>query len=184
VLRNYIGVDITGTGALPNGTSSGLRIENSAQSNTIGPSNIIAYHNTEGIYAYGTDTDFNIFTRNSIFANTNWNIALGAGANEDIAEPTISSANLSPLSVSGTTSPPCVGCTIEVFTSESSYPRAGRSYLGSGVTDGSGNWTVNTPGLHGPFLTATATSLAKGTSQYSIVFPSTIKALYLPLIMK
>ena len=181
VLRNYIGVDITGTGALPNGTSSGMRIENSAQSNIIGPGNIIAYHATEGIYAYGTDTDFNIFTQNKIFANTNWNIALGTGANEDIPAPVVVSASLNPPSVSGTS---CNDCTIEVYSSLSSFPRAGRSYLGTGVADVSGNWTVMTPGLHGPYLTATATHASMGTSQFSGAIFITIQSLYLPLIMR
>jgi len=180
VLGNYIGVDITGTGPLPNGTSSGMRIENSAQSNTIGPNNIIANHATEGIYVYGADTDFNIITQNSIFSNTNWNIAIAAdGANEGISAPTISSASLGPPSVSGTS---CNNCTIEVFSSPSSSPPSGKTFLGTGVADGSGNWTVSTPGLHGPYLTTTASDAAMGTSIFSTPFHSLISSIYLPLI--
>lgn len=186
VLRNYIGVDITGTGPLPNGTSSGMRIENSAQSNTIGPGNIIANHAASGIYIYGANTDFNIITQNSIYANTGWNIAVATdGANEGILAPTLNSVSLSPLSVSGTTTPACVGCTIEVFTSPApSFPAAGRTYLGTGVTDGSGNWTVSTPGLHGPYISATLTDATKGTSVFSNRIFTTIKTVYLPLIMR
>jgi len=183
VSRNYVGVDITGTGALPNGTMSGIRIENSAQSNTIGPGNIIAYHNAEGIYIYGVDTDFNVITQNRIFSNTIMNIAVAAdGANEGILPPTVDSVSLSPHSVSGTS---CSNCTIEVFTSPGpSYPPAGRTFLGAGVADGSGNWTVMTPGLHGPYLTATATHASMGTSRFSYALFTTIQSLYLPLILR
>jgi len=182
VLHNYIGVDITGTGPLPNGTMSGMRIENSAQSNTIGPGNIIAYHNAEGIYIYGVDTDFNVITQNRIFSNTTWNIAVAAdGANEGILPPIVDSVSLIPLSVSGTS---CNNCTIEVFTSPGDYPRAGKTFLGTGVADGSGNWTVMTPSLHGPYLTATATDASKGTSQFSNALFTTIRSLYLPLILR
>ncbi len=180
VLGNYIGVDITGLASLPNGTSSGMRIENSAQSNTIGPNNIIANHATEGIYIYGADTDFNVITQNSIFNNTNWNIAIAAdGANEGISAPTISSTSLGPSSVSGTS---CNGCIIEVFTSPSSSPPAGKTFLGSGVAGAGGNWTVSMPGLHGPYLTATATDPAMGTSVFSTPFFSQFSSIYLPLI--
>ena len=182
VLRNYVGVDITGTTALPNGTSSGMRIENSAQSNTIGPGNVIAHHSTEGIYIYGIDTDFNVITQNSIFSNTYWNIAVAAdGANEGILPPTVNSVSLSPPSVSGTS---CSNCTIEVFTSPGSLPPAGKTFLGTGVADGSGNWTVMTPGLHGPYLTATATYASMGTSRFSYALFTTIQSLYLPLILR
>ncbi len=180
VLGNYIGVDITGTGALPNGTSSGMRISNSAQSNTIGPNNIIANHATEGIYIYGADTDFNIITQNSIHSNTSWNIAIAAdGANEGIPAPTINSASLGPTSVSGTS---CNGCTVEVFTSPSSSPPAGKTFLGSGVAGAGGNWTISIPGLHGPYLTATATDATMGTSAFSTAFYTSIVSLYMPLI--
>lgn len=92
--------------------------------------------------------------------------------------------NLSSLSVSGTTTPVCSGCTIEVFTSLDDYPAAGRKYLGTGVTDLSGNWTVSTPGLHGPYISATLTDATKGTSMFSNRIFTTIQALYLPLIMR
>jgi hypothetical protein len=184
LLRNLIGVDITGSGPLPNGpgssTGSGVKIENGAQSNTVGPYNIIANHPGDGISISGATTDFNIITRNSIYAN-GINITPD-GANEGIAAPTVDSANLSPLSVSGHTSPPCTGCTIEVFTSPSSGE--GKTYLGTGPTDAVGNWTVSTPGLHGPYITATLTDVSKGTSVFSGSFFTEITATYLPLIMR
>jgi hypothetical protein len=184
VLGNYIGVDVTGSNPLGN-PSDGIRIWLSAQDNTIGPGNIIANNGFQGIYIYGADTDRNVITQNSIYNHSNWNIALAAdGANEGIAAPTIASVNFSPLTVSGSTSPACVGCTIEVFTSLSSYPAAGRTYLGTGTTDGSGNWTVSTPGLFGPYISATLTEATSGTSIYSNRVFTTITATYLPLIMK
>ena len=193
VLRNYIGVDITGSGPLPNGpgssTGSGVRIEAGAQSNIIGPFNIIAHHPGDGIYILDAATDFNIITKNSIYANANWNIALPnpnppGGSNEGIIAPVTVSVSLSPLSVSGTTAPICASCTIEVFTSLVSYPPAGRKYLGTGTTDLSGSWTVSTPGLHGPYISATLTDSTKGTSMFSNRIFTTIEALYLPLIMR
>jgi hypothetical protein len=72
-----------------------------------------------------------------------------------------------------------------VFTSPApSFPGAGKSYLGTGTTDGSGNWTVSTPGLHGPYISATLTDAAKGTSMFSNRIFTTIQSLYLPLIMR
>ncbi len=186
VMGNFIGVDVMGVNPLPN-PSGGIQIWDSARNNTIGPNNIIANNGLEGIRIYGADTDFNIFTQNSIYAHTNYNIALPFtpdGSNDDIIAPTTVSVSLSPLSVSGTTSPACVGCTIEVFTSLDDYPAAGRTYLGTGTTDGSGNWTVSTPGLHGPYISATLTDIAKGTSMFSNSIFTTIQALYLPLIMR
>jgi hypothetical protein len=186
VLGNFIGVDITGSIPLSN-SLGGIQIWDSARNNTIGPNNIIANNGLEGIRIYGADTDFNIFTQNSIYAHTNYNISLPFtpdGSNEDIKAPWIDSVNFSPLSVSGTTTPDCLGCTIEVFTSFDNYPAAGRTYLGTGTTDGSGNWTVSTPGLHGPYISATLTDATKGTSMYSNCVETTITALYLPLIMR
>jgi titin len=185
VLGNFIGVDITGVNPLPN-PSGGIQIWSSAQDNIIGPGNIIANNGLEGVRIFGVDTDRNFFTENSIYAHTNYNIALPFdGSNEDIIAPTIVSVSLSPLSVSGTITPACVGCTIEVFTSPApSYPGAGKSYLGTGTTDGSGNWTVSTPGLHGPYISATLTDATKGTSMFSNRIFTTIQSLYLPLIMR
>ena len=187
VLGNFIGVDINGANPLPN-PSGGIQIWDSAQDNTIGPKNIIANNGLEGVRIYGVDTDRNFFTENSIYAHTNYNIALPFtpdGSNEDIIAPTIVSVSLSPLSVSGTTTPACSGCKIEVFTSPApSFPGAGKSYLGTGTTDGSGNWTVSTPGLHGPYISATLTDSTKGTSMFSNRIFTTIQALYLPLIMR
>jgi hypothetical protein len=186
VLGNFIGVDITGVNPLPN-PSGGIQIWNSAQDNIIGPGNIIANNGLEGVRIYGVDTDRNFFTQNSIYAHTNYNIALPFtpdGSNEDIVAPHIDSVSLSPLAVSGTTTPVCSGCTIEVFTSLDDYPAAGRTYLGTDTTDGSGNWTVSTPGLHGPYISATLTDIAKGTSMFSNRIFTTIQSLYLPLIMR
>ena len=186
VLGNFIGVDITGVNPLPN-PSGGIQIWSSAQDNIIGPGNIIANNGLEGVRIYGVDTDRNFFTENSIYAHTNYNIALPFtpdGSNEDIIAPTIVSVSLSPLSVSGTTSPTCAGCTIEVFTSLDDYPAAGRTYLGTDVTDISGNWTGSTPGLHGPYISATLTDSTKGTSMFSNRIFTTIQSLYLPLIMR
>ncbi|MDF1512604.1 MAG: hypothetical protein P1S60_02220 [Anaerolineae bacterium] len=184
LLRNFIGVDITGSGPLPNGpgssTGTGVKIENGAQSNTIGPYNIIANHPGDGISISGSTTDFNFITRNSIYAN-GINIAPD-GANEGITAPTVDSVSLSFLSVSGHTSPACIGCTIEVFTGPSSSE--GKTYLGTGTTDAVGDWTVITPGLHGPYITATLTDAAKGTSIFSGGLLTEITATYLPLIQR
>jgi hypothetical protein len=43
---------------------------------------------------------------------------------------------------------------------------------------------VSTPGLHGPYITATLTDPSKGTSMYSTPFFTEIQSLYLPLIMR
>jgi len=183
VLGNYIGVDVSGNVALTNG-DYGVRIENSAQHNQIGPNNIIAHFTSEGISNIGTNTDYNTFTQNSIYGNGSMNIAVGSGANEDIAPPAITSFTTNPVTISGTLSPVCTGCTIELFASLVSYPRAGRTYLGSTTTTGTGAWTITPTGLAGPYLTATVTDPAKGTSEFSSNFFRELKYIYLPLVLK
>lgn len=184
VLGNYIGVDIGGVNPLPNETLYGVNMTNSAQYNQIGPRNVIANHDNTGIRCTGTDTDYNVFTQNSIYANTITNIGLGTGSNQDIGPPTISSVNFFSSSVSGTTSPICSVCTVELFTSPTAGPSAGKTYLGSTTTDIVGNWTISPPVLYGPYLTATLTSLSMGTSGFSSAFLNDFTVTWLPLIMR
>jgi len=138
---NYIGLDVTGTLALPNDIH-GVHIGNSAQNNVIGgvstnEGNVIAYNgsstNNYGIYITDASSDGNIISGNSIFNNFDKGIKLaGNGANNDIAPPTIDS--LVPIGenfeIATTLNP---GDSIEFFrVNNSSTPTVAPDAVGSG----------------------------------------------------
>lgn len=191
VLGNYIGLGMDG--ASPLGNSIGVTIHAGAQDSVIGPDNIIAYSTIgDGVWVDVITTTRNVITRNSIFSNDEQGIDLTDGANGDIAAPTIVAATLGvpasdtgfpTVDVTGTT---CANCTVEVFVN-SDTDGEGEIYAGSAVADGGGSFTVNVDFLVYLHLTATATDAAKGTSEFSEVFTSTVRGggnVYLPLVMR
>lgn len=94
------------------------------------------------------------------------------GPNGGIQAPAITAADDD--SATGTAAP---GTTVRVFDKATSAAGEIEGFLGSGVTDGSGNWTVAyTPGLVGPFVGATQTDPTLGTSELEVhetVIPDT-----------
>ena len=73
--------------------------------------------------------------------------------------------------------------TVEVF--ENSDPDGeGETYMGNATANASGAFTVTVSALKKPYLTATATDAAKGTSKFSVVFAATEKLnVYLPIVL-
>jgi parallel beta-helix repeat protein len=178
--RNLIGTSVSGDSPLPNSVS-GVVIEDGAQDNTVGPENVIAFNQSTGVRVIGELTSGNVITQNSIHDNTYLGINLYNGANNDIAAPTISSVVLGPpITISGNA---CNGCLVEVFTNPDADGE-GWIYLGSTTAGGGGTWTLSMSALSHPYLTATATNSADGTSEFSIVYVSGIRSLFLPLIMR
>jgi titin len=164
VSGNYIGTDATGTAALGN-QRDGIYIgepTGGAQSNTIGPGNIIAYNGGNGIRVDGPDTIGNKITQNSIMDNANLGIDNYYGGNDELTPPTIISATDD--FVSGTA---CPNCTVEIFSDPEGE---GKTYEGTTTADGDGNFSW-TGSVAGPYVTATATDASGNTSEFSCMVP-------------
>jgi CSLREA domain-containing protein len=173
--NNLIGITPTGQPG-PNGT--GVVVEREAGV-TIGPGNTIAY-NKIGVSIESPSTS-NTITRNSIYGNSHLGIDLeplgdvnpndsgdiDSGANDKQNFPVIDRA--SPTLVSGTA---CAGCTVELFLADSGDPGAGpygegKVFLTSTTADSSGAFSVATSAVGGQWVTATATTPTRDTSEFS-----------------
>ena len=177
VTGNYIGSDATGRAALGN-DGSGVNIYHGAQRNTIGPGNLIAHNGLYGVQMYSSDTTGNMLSQNSIFANV-VGISLSAGANGNIAPPSIGAAIFGSLHVTGTA---CPGCTVEIFENGDDDGE-GETYVGDSVATASGAFTVTVTWLTKPYLTATATHPVSGTSRFSLPFVASLGRLCLPIVL-
>lgn len=187
ISNNRIGVGINGA-VLPN-LDFGIQDKYHASHNTIGPGNIIANNPTGVIIEYLAD-DYNTITRNSIYNNTNMGIDLGptfgvtsndsgdsdTGANQGLNYPVITRATT--VQVTGKACAESAvpkPCTIEVFiaqplSSDKSQGKVGqgKTFVGSGTTDSSGNFAVAVSGVSsGNQLTATATDAQGNTSEFA-----------------
>jgi len=181
VSGNYIGTDANGTAVLSN-TGDGVAIGGGAQSNAVGPDNVIAHNGEDGIEVYESNTTGNTITHNSIFSNT-MGINLVSSANGRIAAPVIVTTTLGSVHVVGSA---CPGCTVEVFENGDTDGE-GETYVGSSTATGSGAFTVTASYLSKPYLTATATGVVSGTSEFSAVFTATVTGpapVYLPLVLR
>ncbi len=163
VANNRIGVQATSDQALPN-KGAGVRLQQSAAANTIGPGNVIAYNSGDGVEfgSLGGWPGYNVVTWNSIHDN-----ALLGIRNSRLKPPVINF--VSTTGVSGTTNPTCSGCTVEIFSNPShttAQPAEGKTPLGKATTqsDGSWQWTGSVP--YGVWVTTTLTK-SGDTSEFS-----------------
>jgi CSLREA domain-containing protein len=183
VKSNAIGSGFLGVQNLGN-ADDGIRIDDSAHQNTIGPHNIIAFNGLDagydGILAVGAGTEQNFFTQNSIYGNGGWGIGLASGANNGIAAPVITSEEEGSIIVAGTA---CPYCLIELFGNPMGESQ-GRYYLDSRSANASGNFSFTLDLMVYPNLTATATDPDDGTSQFSSAFTSQFRVVFLPLITR
>jgi hypothetical protein len=181
VSRNYIGTAADGVTALGN-AEHGVYFYLGAQDNTVGPDNVIAHNDGDGVRVGGASTTGNAITRNSIFANTT-GIDLFDGANVSIAAPEIVTTTRGSVHVVGTA---CPGCTVEVFTSGDTDGE-GETYVGEDIADAGGVFSVTVSYLSDSYLTATATDAVSGTSEFSAVFTATetgYSTVYLPITLR
>jgi titin len=182
---NAIGTNESGTANLGN-AEFGVEIYNQAHDNTIGPGNVVAFNEDDGVSVSGSSTTGNIITQNSIFSNT-MGIDLVSGANGGIDAPRIMTTTVGSVNIVGEDA--CAGCIVEVFEN-SDTDGEGETYVGSAIADGSGNFTVTVSALGHPYLTATATDEIDGTSEFSDVFEVTVPLappvgpVFLPIIME
>jgi hypothetical protein len=181
VQGNYIGINAGNTGALANG---GYGVSIAGNNNSIGGSasaagNTIADNAVGGVLV--SSGNGNTIRHNVIYANgpsnTGPGIVLSAGANNNLAAPTISTAMLSgtTLTVTGTFTAPTanVSYVLEFFANPTGDPE-GKIYLGSKTvtptTTGSIPFTFTvTTSVTGtdPVITATLTDASVDTSAFS-----------------
>jgi titin len=179
VVGNFIGTDASGNTDIGNG-GFGIIIIDGPENNIVGPDNRIAYNSHGGVQISGSDSTGNVITQNSIYANEMFGgIDLAAGANNDMPVPTILFTHLGSVIIQGAALP---GSTVEVFASPTDEGQ-GQIYLGSTVAESVGSYTLELPSLPYPYLTATATDPADGTSEFSEVFTSTVYQCFLPLVL-
>jgi hypothetical protein len=181
---NYIGTDSAGITALPNG-GHGVLIEAGAQDSTVGGTspgqgNRIAFNALDGVHISGGTTLDNDVARNQIYQNGGDGIGLESGANGGISAPAVTGTALASMSVSGTA---CGSCVVEVFANPDTDGE-GRIFLGSTTATAGGSFSLTVKGIPALYLTATATSAANGTSEFSGIFTSSFESLYLPLIAR
>lgn len=179
---NYIGTDRTGTQPLGN-TEDGIFIYGGAHDNTVGPTNIIAYNDSDGVAVSGAGATGNTVTQNSIHSNALMGITL-SGGNNMLASPSLSPGTCD--AVGGTTAIPWPNVTVEVFSDGDGQ---GRFY-----EEGTFEWPMNvyiftfypaSGWLRGPMVTATVTDLTTGdTSEFSAPVRSGCPLTFLPVIMK
>ena len=175
---NYIGIDARGTVGLGN-TQDGVKIYDAAQNNNIGPGNLIASNGLDGVQIEGSVTTGNTITQNSIFFN-NKGIHLVNNANGGIPAPVIYAATLASTNIVGYA---CSDCTVEVFEN-SDTDGEGETYIGSATASVGGFFTLFVSSLSNPFLTATATDVISGTSEFSEMINWTERYIHLPLVLK
>jgi titin len=177
VLGNAIGTDSSGAAALGNGVN-GVIVGSGAKNNTIGPNNVIAYNDGDGVRVYFNTTLGSIITQNAIFSNDQ-GIDLMDGAHGGIGAPIILTTTLAPVQVVGTA---CAECTVEVFESDDADGE-GESFVGDATATVGGVFTITAGSLSRCYLTATATDVVSGTSEFSPPFEA-MTQVFLPLVLR
>ncbi len=208
VRDNLVGVGLDRSTPMPNGQNPSLNLGlhgiymlGGSQRNLI-YRNIIANQPEQGIYltreegylGYSRDTNFNTFSENSIYNNGLRGIRLkdrnGQYPNQGIDYPTIQAANKDV--VIGQT---CADCVVEIFMADndSSGRGEGKTFIGRGTANGSGEFLINVNGSGvGKQITATATDGQGNTSEFGDNFitvegppPSFIlPRAWIPLVLK
>jgi titin len=179
VFGNYIGTDAAGQEALGNAWS-GVALSNGAQNNSIGPGNVIAHNGYDGVRLSVSGTTGNVITQNSILGN-DMGISLNSGANGGIEPPVVTDIGSGSIEVTGTA---CELCTVELFANGNDDGE-GELYAGSAAADAGGHFTVtlaSSAGAH--FLTATATDVISGTSEFSAPYGIILNRVMLPVVLR
>ncbi len=148
----------------------GISVEGATTNNNVIAGNRLrnngAQSGGEGIYvkfATGVKITQNTTTGNAGDGIRLCNLFGLACGNNGISSPDIS---ISGVTVSGSTTPACADCTIEIFTSSSEEDGEGPSYVTSGKTSGAGTFDIDALGCES-FVTATVTDKNNNTSPFS-----------------
>ncbi len=190
---NFIGTQIDGTSALPNGTA-GIELQTSTEQNTIGNvtpggGNLIAFNSGPGVLLTGAGTERNDIVGNAIHSNTGLGIDLGGDGvtPNDLGDVDTNPNQLQnfPVLISGGTA--VVGSLdsmantdyrIDAYANtatDASGNGEGEVYLGSGMvtTDGAGHVDFDLPVASNlisgkRLISVTATDNNGNTSEFSV----------------
>jgi len=159
VTGNMIGANESGKNHLGNHLA-GILVDRTSH-NVIGPGNVIAYNDGQGIM-FWQDTPYNTITQNSIHDNGEKGINLASAGDARLSAPLLLDFDLQAGSLTGWA---CANCTVEIFSDRSDE---GAIYEGRTVADGSGFFAFcNFVAFNGPQLTATATAPDGNASEFS-----------------
>ena len=184
VYENVVGLladDVTPAGS----RDDGIYVMGGSQHNLIAR-NIIANSGAKGIdvdplsdvdHGWIGETYYNTISQNSIYNSREKGINLNSKTmggvtiygNQNRAQPSLSAASTT-LAVGYAS---CAGCVVEVFladktsTGGSEGSGEGKTYLGSGVTNAAGQFSVAIAAPVGAILTATVTDQAGNTSEFA-----------------
>ena len=164
ILGNFVGTNADGLSPRGN-QGSGIYVAGGASHNMIGPGNIIAYNNSDGIQVSDSNSVSNTITQNSIHNNVNGEIgiSLSAEGNAYSSPPSIVGYDL-PLGT--VTAFSCPNCTVEIFSDDDAQ---GKTYEGQGKANAAGFLTFDKGApFAGPHLTATTTDLEGNTSGFPL----------------
>lgn len=179
VSHNYIGTDATGTQDKGN-SAHGVRIDGGAQNNTVGPNNLIAYNDSNGVFVNWFTTVGNTISQNSIHSNTGLGIQLSNGGNGNMPHPDLDN----PADCTSVTGQAMPNATIEVFSDANGQGR----FHEEGAVSWNGQvftFYPTTGRVRGRMVTATVTDPATGnTSPFSDPVHSGCPEVFLPLAMK
>jgi parallel beta-helix repeat protein len=137
-------------------TLHGIYLTGGAHTNGIGPGNIIAFNDGDGVHVDGSTTLYNTITATQIYSNTLLGIENINGGNTELPPPTITGTS----PITGTA---CANCVVQIF---SDYDDEGRIYHGFTTADATGNFAYS-GSVSGPYITATATDGSGSTSEFS-----------------
>jgi CSLREA domain-containing protein len=170
VANNRIGIEAGTLQPLAN-QKDGVLLTQSAWWNTIGPGNIIACNNGDGVafapVSVGgimTWPGHNVVTWNSIFDN-----GLKGIRNPRLAPPAITIDYVAWNRVDGETTPAVAGGTVEIFENPAPAPGLsvqGKTPIGKTTTQADGSWSWSGPVTKSTWLTATVTA-SGDTSEFS-----------------
>ncbi|MEP2024663.1 BspA family leucine-rich repeat surface protein [Reichenbachiella sp.] len=169
IFANIIGMDASGTNALPNG-DDGISSSGNTTNLTVGGTgveNTIAHNSGSGINLDKSTDLGNDILANAIFCNGS-GIYLNGQGNNDKQPPVIES--VTSTSVSGTAG---FFESIHVYRDNDCTPSQGKEYLGMANTADATSWNLSglTIDIDNDIITATATSGTDGTSEFAMYEP-------------
>lgn len=160
ITGNIIGTDVSHSKNW--GNTEGVWIQNGMSKNIIGPDNVIANNNQNGIWITGNNTIGNTITQNSIYDNS-IGIRIYNKYNNKLDFPHLLNLDMELGTMTGST---CANCIIEIFSDSNNQ---GKMFEGQVETDEKGIFTYeHGESFTGPNVTATVTDFDSNTSEFII----------------
>ncbi len=185
---NDIGIDSSGTSALPNG-GHGLWLTDGTEDNLVGPDNKIVNNDGNGIAVDGDQTVGNTITQNSIFNNDEAEIEF---LNPDTPIPLPAPPQILYITTTQTISTTvCANCIVEVFGNSTTEP-AGEAFIRQCTADSTGVLNCHDISFaNWPYLAVTVTDAEAGTTSEFYPASADVKAgescdhcVYIPIVIK